>query len=972
MPEAPSHPVASAALLGPALADAVASLRAKLADPTALVAVLTPSTVNGTLARRELGLATSFVRVEPRTPAEVEQGLAEAGLRRAGLEPEPPGWARLTLARVVAEARLPGGYERTLREPGWLAALSRALVSLEAARVSPGDLTALALPDGLAEHAEAVAALLAALAERRRLERVAGPTEVAHAALAAVRTNERVPAQAPHAVVVLGDVRLGTTTFEVLREWLATRPVVRLVPAELHSLAIEPQGLAAAAPHAEVRVLERRNPGVAMVRTPDPTREVAEAVREAQAAVLRGVPLDRIAIVLPDADESAALLDALSRAGLRATWQTGPTLAETSAARFALDMLRLAHTESTGSTLAAFWYDLLRRPELRLRDALARAVRGRGRWRRLVAKSGAVRGTAQLLAGLERLRVEALGTALAPSEPAVPAPSVTDVEALDDLRSAVEALAADARSLSDPRPVGHHARALKHLLTRWWSSSPERELVLRLLESWGRSTRGPAVGVLELAEALGEAFDSAEVLRGALADPAPRVLSPMQLLGAELDVVLVTGLTEGRFPARPREDPLLPDALVDALCRSGKSLPRSSDRVLAEARRFAAVRSAAVGRLWLSAPEVNLLDARPLLAGSLLLGLASEQAKRRVGPSELEKSLVRVGRRGRAWPDDPSSALGGLEHLLARLHGPEEAARRAALSAVVDHALARRLVALHHGEGRVRQGHVDASLAPYAGFVSPAVLPCPGLGSEPLTPRELAELLATPELFFERRVLRAWPAPRIARELDLHTKWGVGRVLREEERALAGHAPLRQAFDARVATDVQRSGTAEPEVAARAARAGARAIRAFEATAPPRDPIQALDGALVLPTDVPFRLRGGDARAASPERLAWVVPKVPGARSLAKQSAALLEALARSHAGRAPTSLEFRDFDGGRAVFDGAKVTEALSDTKAQLRDGFASAKAGYFGAEPPAPGELERWRQARAPESASPTGDDR
>ncbi|MFN7700684.1 MAG: hypothetical protein ACK5U8_22490, partial [Deltaproteobacteria bacterium] len=127
--------------LGPALASAVRALRAELGDTTAPIAIITPSSVNGTFARRALALATSFLRVEMWTPSELESVLAEEGLRRAGWALEPAGWLRATVTRIVRDDALPGGYHEVLREPGWAAALVSSLHALEGARVEAAALS---------------------------------------------------------------------------------------------------------------------------------------------------------------------------------------------------------------------------------------------------------------------------------------------------------------------------------------------------------------------------------------------------------------------------------------------------------------------------------------------------------------------------------------------------------------------------------------------------------------------------------------------------------------------------------------------------------------------------------------------------------------------------------------------------------------------------------------------------------------
>ena len=70
-----------------------------------------------------------------------------------------------------------------------------------------------------------------------------------------------------------------------------------------------------------------------MARTPDDVRETVEAVREVRRAVQRGVPLDRIAIALPDGRQRSALEEALARAALPTTWLVGVVASELPPAR---------------------------------------------------------------------------------------------------------------------------------------------------------------------------------------------------------------------------------------------------------------------------------------------------------------------------------------------------------------------------------------------------------------------------------------------------------------------------------------------------------------------------------------------------------------------------------------------------------------------------------------------------------------
>jgi hypothetical protein len=945
--------------LGPALASAVRTLRAELGDTTAPIAIITPSSVNGTFARRALALATSFLRVEMWTPAELESVLAEEGLRRAGWALEPAGWLRATVTQIVRDDALPGGYHEVLREPGWAAALVSSLHALEGARVEAAALSTLALGEGLRERAAALGHLAARVAEARAHDRTAGPIELADAALAAAREDAKGPAHVARAAILLGDARLARTTFEVLGAWLAKRPVVRIDPAELATLPPEPYGLTTAAPHARAVALPARAPEVRLVRTPDPTRELAEAVREAQAAIERGVPLDQIAIVLPDPSETSALADALARASIPATWMTGPPLATTPAARFLRHAIGLALGERVAANTVLRWYDLLRQSELRLRAVLGEAgSRGRGRWRRVLHASGAIQDTSRIVREVERLRDEVREDETADAAEA-------RLASIDSLSLTIRTLACELEALTVTQSVGAHARALRGFLRRWWTPSPDQQVLASLLEGWGRSQRGPHVDLAEMLATLDETLESTEALSGSLKDASIRVLSPMQLLGAELDVVLVTGMNEGRFPARPREDALLSDAILDAIERvTAAGLFRSGDRVLLEKRRLAAVRSAAAGTLWLSAPAMEMLEGRPLLPGSLLLAVESERTGRRVGPSELAARLRQVGRRSRSWPVDPAAALGSLEHLRSRLHGDEAASPRAeALGALVDHALSRRLLDAAWASGRLARGERHESLRAHAGFVGPDVLACRGLDGSPLAPHALAQLLASPETFFLKRMLGAWKAPRLRDGWDPIAEWWVHRTLLEEsrsvlERAERLHERLGEAFVTRTAEELERSGVGDEDAAQRLARMAGRSIAALLGTDPPAGPIHTLEAAPLSSAvggghDLPWTLRGGDARALGAS-LHWVVNEIE--KKTVPPPAELIEALARTQAKKF-VSMELHDLRGKKASFD-AKLPDHLATLTEQLRLATTLARAGFYpasGADKP-PRTLSTW----------------
>jgi hypothetical protein len=321
-----------------------------------------------------------------------------------------------------------------------------------------------------------------------------------------------------------------------------------------------------------------------------------------------------------------------------------------------------------------------------------------------------------------------------------------------------------------------------------------------------------------------------------------------------------------------------------------------------------------------------------------------------------------TGRRSRAWPIDPSAALGGLEHLLSRLHGLDVGARTRTLEALLDHVLSRRLTIAEHARARLEtelaaSDAEDATLRAYAGFVDPAILLCRGLDSTPLSASELVQLLAEPEAFFLRRMLGAWRAPRLRDGWDPIARWWVEKTLVAETRTVLERREdadrrLREAFESRTVEELERTGVGDADAQSRLGRMADRAISALLGTNPAPGPIHELEAA-PLADDLPWRLRGGDARVIG-AGLHWIVTETPGERSLHKAVAPLLETIARGGPRRFPV-LTFHDVRGDRAEFD-QKVPDAVASTLSTLRLATSSVRAGFFPAALPEPASLAVW----------------
>ncbi len=768
---------------GASLEQAIRRARALVDDPHARVRIVAPSAGSADLARRALGDLGPFIRVRFSTVEVLLSELGVPALARRGLAPEPPGWLTTTIEAEVARLADDGlaGYGATLARPGWTATLEAAVRAVEQARLTPDRLRSIDAPDGVRERLVIVAELLEAITARRDEAKLYSRTDV-HVAAAASASGDGLPVHRDQATVVLGDRQLAPAAFEALRAWCQSRPCVRLGLYPLENLAPAPHGIRAAAQSAELVLPDldtatgshhlRRwlfvedataatsTTDVEAIRNLDEHREVRAAVRRALEAIHAGTPLDRIAFVLPDPSSAALLKDALAEADVPATWLTGPPLSTAGPARLLLHAIAL----SDGADTTVDWYRFLRTPSLRLRARLGpAAVRGRGRWRSLLREVGVSRDTTRILDGLTKLE-----DGLDAEEDA------NKIAATRALAQSIRALREDFDAWPESAPFATHVKAWVKWVERWASSRPERAAVTAVLKSIGRPA-GPNVGRQQARRTLERILRGTPWLGGGLDDPTVRVLPPMEMIGGEFDLVCVLGLTEGRFPTARTEDPLITDALVEAVhTATDVRLDDSDARRRREVRRFAATVSATRGALWLSVPAYELTTARPVAPSTLLFDVKAALQGERATLAELEDWLAAPDCDPVGAPNAPDRALSESERRLAR-------ARRAPQDAVeplAHHVVARRLLGLHRSIDRLRAGlssdalHLDA----WSGRIDPDVFAA-ALEARTLGPGAVRRLVAQPHRFFFQDLLRAWPASYLPGAIDpTDPKWIRGAV----------------------------------------------------------------------------------------------------------------------------------------------------------------------------------------------------
>jgi CRISPR/Cas system-associated exonuclease Cas4 (RecB family) len=180
-----------------------------------------------------------------------------------------------------------------------------------------------------------------------------------------------------------------------------------------------------------------------------------------------------------------------------------------------------------------------------------------------------------------------------------------------------------------------------------------------------------AVGPVDLAEVRRVLIDRLLALD---VDPPSRrfgrvfVGTPQQARGRSFRVAFVPGLAERMFPRKPREDPLMPDAVRETL---GALLPTQRHRRVAERRLLQLVAGVASERLYVSYPRIELSESRARVPSFYALDVIRAASLRVPRHEWLEARAREVGDATLAWPapSRPDDAIDEQEHDLAVLRG---------------------------------------------------------------------------------------------------------------------------------------------------------------------------------------------------------------------------------------------------------------------------------------------------------------
>lgn len=488
--------------------------------------------------------------------------------------------------------------------------------------------------------------------------------------------------------------------------------------------------------------------------------------------VLRGIPLEDIAVLVPALDPLGSLI---AQRLARLPWIAGGAgtapgarpelpihvagglpLTDTAAGTRALAVIRALRQHLAGDALAAIL------PSLRTASAEGRRHLSRGAAMDLVWSLGTTGGDAARPEGAldwaERAiaREPELAAQLARAHAAAGDPEqaglargARDLERLlEDLREVTPALLAlgdlAARVIAGA-PLAELWPALRDFLARWLLQPGEGARIHAVLdERLAALVADGACGTLAGDDALRAIEEVAAATRrpaGRFGEPAIYVGSLAGAVGLRFQAVRVLGLAEGHLPAVSREDPVLPDGLRARLGGSSREVtpPTAADHALEALHALDLVIRDTGQCLALSAPRLDL--ARSLREPSSVMLEAA---------AALGRPHASTGEPGRVVPDAAALARDAFAPA-RRAAGDFRSLTPLGEPAWQDGVAARRLALPARWQEAPALDLAHARNLPLDGILGPAgaAAAVPGLDPEwPISPSKLQALLQCPHLFF--------------------------------------------------------------------------------------------------------------------------------------------------------------------------------------------------------------------------------
>jgi RecB family exonuclease len=536
---------------------------------------------------------------------------------------------------------------------------------------------------------------------------------------------------------------------------------------------------------------------VALCSAAGEMQECVEIARQIHAYARRGVPFDRIAILLHTPGRYAAYLEeALTRAQIPAWFARGARrpepggrallallncLAERfSARRFAEylslsqmpdpDALAAGNSDAPGfvpatAELLPTVLDQLNTvsdvsPEPDPTPLPGQPGRAPWRWERLLLEASIVAGHERWhtrLAGLEReLQLRRRELKDDDSRCAKLDRDLADLEHLSAVALPIIGLLAALPLSATWREWLDGLRALTALAIR------DSQVVLIALAEL--EPMGPIGGVTldEVRIVLSERLGHLEKPPPARRYGAVFVAPTNYAYGLEFDITLIPGLAERLFPRKLIEDPLLPDHVRVQL---GNALPVQSDRAEAERTALRVALGAASRSTSISYPRLDVDQGRPRVPSFYALEILRAAEGQLPGFDELARRAAGEHRARLGWPvpQDPAGAIDTIEFDLATLDqvvGADAETTRGAAHYLLDaNPHLRRAL-------RARARRWLRRWTPNDGFVDPAAAELEALAQHQLaarsySPTALQHYAACPFKFFLQAIVRLEPRDEI-------------------------------------------------------------------------------------------------------------------------------------------------------------------------------------------------------------------
>ena len=758
--------------------------------------------------------------------------LAAEELADAGLLPADGLAAEAVAARAVFRLAPSGAlahFEPVLNRPGFSRALARTLMELRWNAIAVDELRA------LGGAGEAIAATLAQfdaeLADAKLIDRAGMLKLATRAALAndpprfvglpvllldpsldSVLDRDFIAALAARSPSILATIPAGDSPVQTLLEDALGVRAVALPPPANQDLAPSLERLQThlfadtAPPERDV------DETVKVVSAPGEMHECVEIARRIAAEARRGVPFDRIAVLLHDPVRYAPYLqEALARADIPAYFARGTRRPEPGG-RAMLALLCCA-AENLSARRFAEYLSLAQVPDLdRSRDdeptvspdaelapaplesdleiesdailvdnadvsdpvpVIEGTARAPWRWERLLVDA-AVIGSAERW----HKRLAGLGNELVARRAEV---------ADDDARAAgLERRILDLAHLGEvampilsmleaaPRDAtwGEWLKFLRGLVDL---AIRDREPVLAALAELEPMAPVGPVGLDEVRLVLNDRLGRLETPRRVRRYGAVFVAPPNRARGMEFDVAIVPGLAERMFPRKLTEDPILSDA---ARARLSPYLARNERRVGAERLALRIAAGAARARAMFSYPRVDLDQGRPRVPSFYALEVLRAAEGCLPGFDELANRTASLPTR-LSWPApaNPADAIDDAEFDLAVLDKLVDADPQTTTGA------ANYLLGANVHLGRALRARARRWLrrwTPADGLVDPDAAALAALGKHQLSarsysPTALQNFAACPYRFFLQAIHRLEPReePEAIETLDPLTRGGL-------------------------------------------------------------------------------------------------------------------------------------------------------------------------------------------------------